>query len=312
MEASYETNNNSNNSDHLRKGLVVKGQDAVIAGSISGLLARLLTAPMDTVKIRYQLQVKTEHKYTNIVNTFRTIVREEGLLAFWKGNVPASILYVLYGSLQFTSYAYFNKLIDKNFQLSPQKHSWIVGTLAGTISSMVTYPFDVLRTRFVANRHHRRLRLMDTVMCIKHQEGFLGFFRGYLLSMVTVGASAGIIFGTYETLTIQSETFNIPWIGNCASTVAAVASKTITFPIDTIRRRMQVMDSSAIDTFTRHPNTYRSYRGSSFISIATRIIQQEGISSLYKGLSMALCKSAPSTIITLWTYERVLSLLSTQ
>ena len=50
----------------------------VLAGAFAGAVARLLTAPFDVLKIRFQLQSPTEKKYLNVWQSLRSIVREEG------------------------------------------------------------------------------------------------------------------------------------------------------------------------------------------------------------------------------------------
>ena len=52
-----------------------------VAGAFAGVVARLLTAPFDLVKIRFQLQNHLKGavpKYNSILQTFKVIVREEG------------------------------------------------------------------------------------------------------------------------------------------------------------------------------------------------------------------------------------------
>jgi hypothetical protein len=55
----------------------------------AGFATRLLTSPLDVVKIRAQLQVEAigsvDAKYHGLMHTVNTILREEGVLAFWKG-----------------------------------------------------------------------------------------------------------------------------------------------------------------------------------------------------------------------------------
>ncbi|AET37491.1 thiamine transporter TPC1 Ecym_1248 [Eremothecium cymbalariae DBVPG len=311
--SSHESWQNRFSSDHLRKGQDVPGAMAVIAGSVSGLLARTVTAPLDTVKIRHQLQLGHEKKYIKIISTFKTIVREEGVRALWKGNVPASMMYVLYGSLQFGSYAWLNKMSNEYYpNISPQINSVLVGGLAGMSSMMAIYPFDVLRTRFIANRNTRLVKMAEIVKNIQRTEGPIGFFRGYIWSTLTISLSAAVTFGTYETLNIYSETSGISWLGSSSSTVAGLLSKTITFPLDTVRRRIQIIYSQDISSYTADPGAYKIYRDSNFLSIALRMARHEGISSLYKGLSMALCKSTPTTMISLWVFEHAIDIMQHQ
>lgn len=90
----------------------------------------------------------------------RLIAKEEGILALWKGNLTAELLYIVYGGVQFSVFhtykSYFlnlqngNQPLDKRaIELSPL-YSFIGGALSSSTATVVSYPLDVLRTRFVS------------------------------------------------------------------------------------------------------------------------------------------------------------------
>lgn len=62
-----------------------------VAGGSAGAVARTATAPLDRIKLLFQVQavpsagVKAT-AYTGVGQAARKILAEEGLLAFWKGN----------------------------------------------------------------------------------------------------------------------------------------------------------------------------------------------------------------------------------
>lgn len=78
--------------------------NSMIAGSLAGLVARAISAPLDVVKIRFQLQSLTAPRYISILDAFRTIYRDEGIFSLWKGNLCATYLWVIYGATQFVVY----------------------------------------------------------------------------------------------------------------------------------------------------------------------------------------------------------------
>ncbi|QEU60944.1 Tpc1 [Kluyveromyces lactis] len=299
--------------DHLRKGETVSWYDSVIAGSVSGVFARMATAPMDTVKIRYQLQPVQEDKYKGIASTVRTIMKEEGLRALWKGNVPATAMYVVYGAVQFGSYSWFNNVWSAKFpQFSQQGQTLTVGALAGMTSSVVSYPLDLLRTRLIANRTSHRTSVAEECRQMWLNEGVRGFFTGMSTAMTTVTLSTAIMFLTYETVNIvcenhEKEFWSRP-VSASSGIIAGFVSKTMVFPIDTLRRRMQVMNSKRTVHFTEFPDVYHEYRSKSSTAIIYKILRQEGVSALYRGLTMGLCKSVPTTAISLFVYERTMDL----
>lgn len=60
-----------------------------LAGVVSGVCVRLVTSPLDVLKIRFQLQLEEIHrgsphsKYHSIIQAGRKISGEEGIRAFW-------------------------------------------------------------------------------------------------------------------------------------------------------------------------------------------------------------------------------------
>ena len=72
---------------------------------------QLCTIPLDTAKVRLQLQKKSNveegavvPKYRGMLDTVATIAREEGLMALWKGVVPGLHRQFLYGGLRIGLY----------------------------------------------------------------------------------------------------------------------------------------------------------------------------------------------------------------
>jgi solute carrier family 25 thiamine pyrophosphate transporter 19 len=96
--------------------------DDLIAGAFAGGVARLLTAPLDVLKIRFQLQSNSGKKYTSIIQSLKSIVSEEGFFSLWKGNISATFLWISYSMIQFTVYDYL-KSIGESLLQTEQEHS---------------------------------------------------------------------------------------------------------------------------------------------------------------------------------------------
>ncbi len=82
---------------------------------------------------------------------------------------------------------------------------------------------------------------------------------------------------------------------------ASVIAKTAVFPLDLVRKRIQVQGP------TRGRYVHKNipeYRGT--LSSIRVILANEGARGLYRGLTVSLLKAAPSSAITVWTYERAL------
>ena len=111
------------------------------AGASAGFFTRLLTAPLDLLKIRLQLtpnkkpppSLKTPAPGSPSINTMLTTIhKNEGIPGFFKGNVAATYLWVTYAAIQFTIYSstvqYLN---DRPEPMSPPKVAFAGGAIGG-------------------------------------------------------------------------------------------------------------------------------------------------------------------------------------
>lgn len=80
----------------------IKHADKFFAGAGAGLTAVTLTYPLDTIRARLAFQVTGEHKYTGILHTATTILKEEGgVRGLYRGFVPTLMGMVPYAGLSF-------------------------------------------------------------------------------------------------------------------------------------------------------------------------------------------------------------------
>lgn len=291
----------------------------VAAGATAGLISRFVIAPLDVVKIRLQLQTHSlsdplSHKdlrggpiYKGTIPTIKHILQHEGITGLWKGNVPAELLYICYSAVQFTTYRATTVLLHQTFgkgRLPHAAESFIAGAAAGATATAATYPLDLLRTRFAAQGNDRIYSsLRRAIVDIGHNEGFTGFFRGLGPGLGQIVPYMGIFFATYETLRLPMGQLHLPFgSGDAAAGVmASVTAKTATFPLDLVRKRIQVQGPTRAKYV--HKNI-PEYRGT--VRTICTILATEGYRGLYRGLIVSLFKAAPASAVTMWTYERAL------
>ncbi|KAK4939903.1 mitochondrial thiamine pyrophosphate transporter [Elasticomyces elasticus] len=291
----------------------------IISGAVAGLVSRFCIAPLDVVKIRLQLQPHSLSDplslngikgpvYKGAFSTFRAIVREEGVRALWKGNVPAELMYVCYGGIQFTTY----RSVTQAQSLLPTRpppsvESFISGAAAGAAATTATYPLDLLRTRFAAQGSDRIYQgLLGAVRDISRYEGPRGFFRGLSAAVGQIVPYMGLFFTGYEFLHQYIGGTTLPFGSGdaTAGVFASIFAKTAVFPLDLVRKRLQVQGP----TRTRYIHSnIPEYKG--VIRGLAAIWQREGYRGWYRGLTVSLIKAAPASAVTMWTYERVLHAL---
>ncbi|KAI9757985.1 MAG: mitochondrial thiamine pyrophosphate transporter [Chaenotheca gracillima] len=294
-------------------------RQVVFAGAIAGLISRFCIAPLDVVKIRLQLQVHSltdplSHQgykgpiYKGTIPTFKAILKQEGLSGLWKGNVPAELLYVCYGGIQFSSYRTTALALHSAAPKLPDAaESFICGAAAGAAATTATYPLDLLRTRFAAQGTQKvYTSLLGSVRDIYRHEGARGYFQGLSAGVTQVIPYMGLFFAAYETLRAPMAILPLPYGSSdaAAGVCASIIAKTGTFPLDLVRKRLQVQGP----TRSRYVHTNIPLYKGTFATIKA-IVKQEGRRGLYRGLTVSLFKAAPASAVTMWTYERALKIL---
>ncbi|KAF2150259.1 mitochondrial carrier [Myriangium duriaei CBS 260.36] len=292
----------------------------VTAGAVAGLVSRFFIAPLDVLKIRLQIShslsdpLSRPRYSSSTLRTFSNIIRHEGFTALWKGNVPAEFLYLTYGSIQFLTYRTTTQLLSSIPYLPPSATSFIAGATAGTLATTLTYPLDLLRTRFAAQGNDRvYASLAASVRTIYRTEGPKGFFRGLSAGVGQVLPYMGLFFTLYEGLkvpmsSVTAGNFLQDKLGGgeaLAGMAASVLSKSAVFPLDTVRKRLQVQGP------TRKgygKGDIPVYEKGIWNTIRT-IVRREGMRGLYRGLPVSLVKAAPASAITVWTYERAMGVM---
>jgi solute carrier family 25 thiamine pyrophosphate transporter 19 len=276
--------------------------------------------------------------YKGTLSTMRHIVANEGVRGLWKGNVPAELMYVCYSAVQFTAYRSTALALQHVFGRDGLPHaaeSFIAGATAGAVATAATYPLDLLRTRFAAQGNDRvYLSLRRAVVDIARDEGPRGFFRGLAPAVGQIIPYMGIFFATYEALRLRLKDVDgiiggggdkrdgvgggsggagagrlapSSWGGGdaAAGVLASVISKTAVFPLDLVRKRIQVQGPTRGRYV--HKNIPEYSQGT--LHALRAIVRSEGARGLYRGLTVSLIKAAPGSAVTVWTYERVLRLL---
>ncbi|KAK0411555.1 hypothetical protein QR680_005712 [Steinernema hermaphroditum] len=229
------------------------------AGLVSGTLSRACIQPLDVLKIRFQLQEEPLHgrgrgKYWGVLQATSLIRREEGARALWKGHVPAQGLSACYGIVQFTSFDFLSWHANR-FPIAREYGmvcDFACGAMAGSLAMTTAMPLDVIRTRLVAQSEPKIYRgTGHAVLKIWQREGVSGYFKGLTPSLLQIAPYTGLQFSIYNV--INSIWMNYIYSNETSSAlvsgaVAGSCAKTILYPLDMVRHRLQIIagDRSAI------------------------------------------------------------------
>lgn len=100
----------------------------------------------------------------------------------------------------------------------------------------------------------------------------------------------------------------LDWLGSADGTagiLASIISKTAVYPLDTVRKRLQVQGPSRMKYAHRNIPEYTT----GVVGTIKMILRREGVRGMYRGLTVALVKAAPTSAVTVWTFERVMGML---
>lgn len=181
----------------------------------AGALVCLCTNPIWLVKTRLQLQTPLHHTrpYSGFYDALRTILKEEGWGALYKGIVP-SLLLVSHGAIQFTAYEELRKVVidfkskrnennlESGDKLLKSVDYAILGASSKIAAILLSYPFQVIRARSQQRPGKDGVpRYMDSWHVVKETarfEGFRGFYKGITPNILKNVPAASITFIVYE------------------------------------------------------------------------------------------------------------------
>ncbi|XP_057475116.1 uncharacterized protein LOC130763205 isoform X1 [Actinidia eriantha] len=289
----------------------------LLAGGVAGAVSKTCTAPLARLTILFQVQgmhsdVVTLRK-ASIWHEASRIVREEGFKAFWKGNLVTIAHRLPYSSISFYAFERYKNLLQFILRTESQRENisadifvrLVGGGLAGITAASVTYPLDLVRTRLAAQTNVIYYRgIWHALRTISKEEGVFGLYKGLGASLLGVGPNLAISFSVYDTLRSywqsQRPDDSTVLVSLACGSLSGIASSTATFPLDLVRRRMQLEGAGG---------RARVYTTGLFGTFGC-IIRNEGLRGLYRGILPEYYKAVPSIGIVFMTYEKMKQILS--
>jgi len=253
----------------------------------AAVISKTTAAPIERVKLLVQSQDemikqgKLAEPYKGVIDCTMKTFRSEGFLPFWRGNLANCIRYFPTQALNF---AFKDKIkaVFKQSKNDPYAMNFAKniasGGAAGAMSLCFVYSLDYARTKLANDTKSIKKGgareyngLVDVYKKTLATDGFVGLYRGFVISCVGIIVYRGCYFGFYDSL-------KPILLGDDASLLLSfalgygvtVTSGLISYPIDTIRRRMMMTSGQAV-----------KYKGS--IDCTVQILKNEGAMSLMKG-----------------------------
>lgn len=184
----------------------------LLAGSLAGTTAAIITYPLDMVRAR--MAVTPKEMYSNIMDVFVRISREEGLKTLYRGFTPTILGVVPYAGLSFFTYETLKKThAEKTGRAHPFPYERLVfGACAGLIGQSASYPLDVVRRRMqtAGVTGHTYSTVLGTMREIVAEEGIVrGLYKGLSMNWVKGPIAVGISFMTFDLTQILLRKFQL-------------------------------------------------------------------------------------------------------
>jgi len=271
-----------------------------LLGGVSAAISKTAVAPIERVKLLLQTQdanakITGDKKYKGIGDVFVRVPKEEGVSAFWRGNLANVIRYFPTQALNFAFKDTYKKIFCP---YNPKTDFWkffagnlASGGAAGATSLSVVYPLDFARTRLAAdvgktNADRQFTGLIDCLTKVHKSDGLKGLYQGFGISVLGIIAYRACYFGGYDTL---KRVFFSDGRGNILlkflmAQVVTGLSGLLSYPLDTVRRRLMmqsgrkdVMYTGTLDCFRK---IYRNEGGKAFFKGA--------LSNILRGMGASL------------------------
>lgn len=285
----------------------------MICGGIAGAFAKSCTAPLARLTILYQVQAFDKpttgacpQSQPKLFQALKLVIKHEGVLSLWKGNGVTILHRLPYSAINFCTYELTSAWLDQHHRSTPDfLRRLTAGGVAGLAACTAAYPLDLVRTRLAAQTKEQYYRgVVPTVSKIIADEGMKGLYHGLGATLVQVVPSLAINFCLYESMKAQilqrrgRKALNTASSLTCGC-ISGFTASTLTFPLDVVRRRMQVYSrgQSTASNGSTAPLTYGS--------VIRGIVKQHGLRGFYHGIVPEYCKVIPGVAIAFGTYEHL-------
>ena len=262
-------------------------ENFMLSGVAAGV-SKTAAAPIERVKLLVQNQGEMlkqgilDKPYNGVLDCTRRTMATEGLLAFWRGNLANVLRYFPTQALNFA----FKDTIKSVFK-TPKDASYaekfgkniLSGGCAGSMSLLFVYSLDYARTRLANDAKgakkgggERQFNgLIDVYSKTLKSDGIQGLYRGFVISCVGIFIYRGMYFGLYDSLKpiLLGDNAGV-FVSFILGWGVTVTAGLMSYPIDTIRRRMMMTSGAAV-----------KYKNS--MDCAVQILKNEGFMSMMKG-----------------------------
>mmetsp|Transcript_28024 Transcript_28024/g.90343 ORF Transcript_28024/g.90343 Transcript_28024/m.90343 type:complete len:304 (+) Transcript_28024:137-1048(+) len=270
--------------------------------SVSCVLADAMCLPMDTVKVRLQL----ERSQRGVVGTSLRMARSEGLASFWSGLTPAAARQATYGGLSFCAYPMVRDRLEDSTNLGKTASQVLAGSLSGGGAAALANPTDVVKVRMQADGRRafleggkptsRYASVFATVKAVYREGGGLrAFYAGLAPNVGRASVVNGAGMAAYDSSKSLVSTVvppDFPLLQRfAAALVGGVASTLAGCPFDVVKTRLMATFPSS---------------GGGVVHCVVHTAREEGLLAFWKGALPVYSRQGPFNMLNYLIMEALL------
>mmetsp|Transcript_14868 Transcript_14868/g.32524 ORF Transcript_14868/g.32524 Transcript_14868/m.32524 type:complete len:294 (-) Transcript_14868:2115-2996(-) len=267
-----------------------------VVASVVGSTACVYTGqPFDTVKVRMQVQGA---KFKGAVACFRTTIEKEGVLALWRGSVPACVGAVSENAMAFGTNGLLKRFLSSEEERDSEGRPVInitgpiiTGAITGAFVAVVLCPSDTLKCRAqVAIAQGRgSIKMKDLIHQVVSKRGYMGLYGGFAAQVMRDIPFYSSFFGTYEILCQTFEKYT-QWeqssIYFISGGLAGQVGWTVSIAPDSIKSQIQTSDVKI-----------------RILETAKHIYKMRGLRGFFAGIEVAVLRAFPANAALFMGYE---------
>lgn len=265
------------------------------AGTLAGFAGLIATHPLDTIRIRMQIQTYPK-MYKTWVHWGVRAVQREGFRGLFKGVISNSCGFAPSFSICFASKEFWHRAM-KPIQISEDWKSYISGWFAGFVWCSTWVPAELLKCRAQANKKEY-INYTTAMKEILRESGPKGLYRGFWATVIRDVPCCGFWFWTYEYICRHyikpddspSKVYTIKVI---AGGLAGCMDWIPTYPIDVIKTKIQISKEEV------PPSMWET---------SVKFYRLQGVRFFFKGIIPTCMVAFPCNAIVFVTYDEMMEL----
>ncbi|EDO17011.1 hypothetical protein Kpol_1065p26 [Vanderwaltozyma polyspora DSM 70294] len=277
----------------------------LFAGTIGGIAQVLVGQPFDTTKVRLQ----TSMKNTTQMEVIKDLLKNEGLLGFYKGTLIPLVGVGACVSVQFGVNEYmkrfFNSRNNNGSKTLTLPQYYICGFTGGVVNSFLASPIEHVRIRLqTQTASSANAEFKGPIDCIKKLVSQGQLMRGLPIMMLRAGHGVGIYFLVYESLIANQvnkgtpRTEIPPWKLCLFGAAAGTTLWMLVYPIDVIKSVVQ------------SDNLKKPKFSTSLFKVGSDLYKRGGLPVFFKGFGVTMMRATPANAATFTAFELAMRVMN--